>query len=157
MYRLDPAPPKVEDINDNRPIFVGLPYNFVFNSDAEKGTPISKVQAVDMDVGMNGQVSYSVVSGDPTSLFAVNAKTGALSIARNVDADNDLLNHTLLVMARDMGTSAFAWLLVAAQVFTTNFVFPRRATTGVLHQHHPAHGLRRCASVQSVQLQCHRQ
>src|SRR5699024_3296226 len=43
---------KVEDINDNRPIFVGLPYNFVFNSDAEKGTPISKVQAVDMDVGM---------------------------------------------------------------------------------------------------------
>lgn len=101
---------KVEDINDNVPRFVGLPYRFVFNADAEKGTPISRVQAVDNDVGMNGQVGYSIVSGDPAGLFAINSKTGQLSLARAIDSEisslDQVAEHTLVVMARDSGEPA---------------------------------------------------
>lgn len=92
----------VEDINDNQPIFVGLPYNFMFNSDSSHGALIGKIQAVDMDIGKNGQINYSIMSGDPLNLFTVHSLTGHLTLARTIRPD-DPLNYTLVVMAKDSG------------------------------------------------------
>ncbi|XP_075679653.1 fat-like cadherin-related tumor suppressor homolog isoform X1 [Dermatophagoides pteronyssinus] len=98
----------VEDINDNQPKFVGLPYQFVFNSDSNIGDMIGKIQAVDMDDGINGKIHYSIISGDPMNLFALNTITGHLTIARQInqnfiDNNNNPINYTLLVMAKDLG------------------------------------------------------
>lgn len=93
----------VDDINDNRPIFVGLPYHFVFNQESTIGTVINRVQAVDMDIGDNGLINYSIISGDENGLFALNTKTGQLSLQRNLDETNDPLNYTLVIMAKDCG------------------------------------------------------
>lgn len=92
----------MEDINDNQPIFVGLPYNFIFNSNSEHGTSIGRIQAVDLDSGQNGLVTYSIVSGDSRSLFSVNSQTGQLTLARTL-SPHDPLHYCLLVMARDFG------------------------------------------------------
>lgn len=48
----------VFDINDNCPMFVNLPYYAVVSVDDPKGSVITKVHAVDLDQGENGEVSF---------------------------------------------------------------------------------------------------
>ena len=93
----------VDDINDNKPVFVGLPYYFVFGNDFQAGTQIGRVQAIDLDVGFNGMVTYSAVSGDPNQLFTLNPVSGHISMARSTNAANDPLNYSLLISAKDSG------------------------------------------------------
>lgn len=52
--------PQVEDVNDNAPEFVNLPYYAAVQVDAEPESAIFKVSAVDRDSGVNGEVSYSL-------------------------------------------------------------------------------------------------
>jgi len=93
----------VEDVNDNKPLFVGQPYYFVFNNDYESGAPVGRVQAIDLDVGYNGMVTYSIVSGDANKLFAINPDSGHISMARSANPANDPLNYILLISAKDSG------------------------------------------------------
>lgn len=51
---------QVEDVNDNGPEFVNLPYYAAVQVDAEPESAIFKVSAVDRDSGVNGQVSFSL-------------------------------------------------------------------------------------------------
>lgn len=51
---------QVEDVNDNAPEFVNLPYYAAVQVDAEPESAIFKVSAVDRDSGVNGEVSYSL-------------------------------------------------------------------------------------------------
>lgn len=51
---------QVEDVNDNAPEFVNLPYYAAVQVDAEPESSIFKVSAVDRDAGVNGEVSYSL-------------------------------------------------------------------------------------------------
>ena len=120
----------VDDVNDNQPKFVGLPYQFVFNSDSNIGDLIGKIQAVDMDDGINGKIHYSIVSGDQNNLFALNTITGHLTIARTInnndfndDGDNNYpVNYTLLVMAKDLGKKNFFDCYIFAK-FLLSFSF----------------------------------
>lgn len=50
----------MEDVNDNAPEFVNLPYYAAVQVDAEPESAIFKVSAVDRDTGVNGEVSYSL-------------------------------------------------------------------------------------------------
>lgn len=51
---------QVEDVNDNAPEFVNLPYYAAVQVDAEPGSAIFKVSTVDRDAGVNGEVSYGL-------------------------------------------------------------------------------------------------
>lgn len=51
---------QVEDVNDNAPVFVSLPYYAAVQVDAEPGSAIFRVSAVDRDSGLNGEVTYSL-------------------------------------------------------------------------------------------------
>uniref|UniRef100_A0AAQ5XSP9 FAT atypical cadherin 3b n=1 Tax=Amphiprion ocellaris TaxID=80972 RepID=A0AAQ5XSP9_AMPOC len=51
---------QVEDVNDNTPEFVNLPYYAVVQVEAEPGSAIFRVSATDQDFGMNGDVTYSL-------------------------------------------------------------------------------------------------
>ena len=96
----------VDDANDNKPVFVGLPYYFVFGNDFQSGTQIGRVQAIDLDVGFNGMVTYSIVSGDPNHLFTMNPVSGHISMARSANPSDDPLNYDLLISAKDSGISS---------------------------------------------------
>lgn len=93
----------IEDINDNSPRFIGLPYNFIYNSDFVQGDQIGQLQAIDLDSGLNGRIQYRIVSGNPSNLFELNPQTGQLSLARSIDLFKDPNNSTLLVVAKDFG------------------------------------------------------
>lgn len=47
-------------MNDNAPVFVSLPYYAAVQVDAEPGSAIFRVSAVDRDNGLNGEVTYSL-------------------------------------------------------------------------------------------------
>ncbi|KRZ80520.1 Protocadherin Fat 1 [Trichinella papuae] len=71
----------VLDRNDNAPVFLGAPYEFRVSIDRTHiGQLIGTVRAVDLDVGPNGQVSYSCLTVDP--LFSLNSSTGDLLLQR---------------------------------------------------------------------------
>lgn len=93
----------MDDINDNRPIFVGLPYYFVFSMESPSGTQVGKIQAIDLDIGDNAFVTYSLLSGDPKTLFNINSETGQISLSRKVDPLSDLMTYHLIVKATDFG------------------------------------------------------
>ena len=70
----------VEDVNDNTPIFLNLPYSFDVDESEENGTVISaSISATDPDFGENGQIRYYKDSGTGFNYVKVNSETGMWS------------------------------------------------------------------------------
>ncbi|XP_077098803.1 protocadherin Fat 3 isoform X2 [Siphateles boraxobius] len=92
---------EVEDVNDNAPEFLGLPYYAAVQLDAEPGSPIFQVSATDLDKGINGAVYYELKEDHPQ--FEVNKLTGELTLKRAFDADLSNVEYPLVILARDAG------------------------------------------------------
>ncbi|XP_032363306.1 protocadherin Fat 3 isoform X3 [Etheostoma spectabile] len=92
---------QVEDINDNAPVFVGLPYYAAVQVEAEPGSPIFRVMAVDSDKGINGEVSYYLK--DDHGHFEINRQSGGLSLKRAFESDLSNVEYQMVIYARDGG------------------------------------------------------
>lgn len=92
---------QVEDINDNAPVFVGLPYYAAVQVEAEPGSPIFSVTAVDGDKGINGEVSYHLK--DDHGHFEINQQTGTISLKRSFESDLSNADYQMMIFARDGG------------------------------------------------------
>ncbi|XP_054868346.1 protocadherin Fat 3a isoform X5 [Amphiprion ocellaris] len=92
---------QVEDINDNAPVFVGLPYYAAVQVEAEPGSPIFRVMAVDGDKGINGEVSYYLK--DDHGHFEINRQTGILSLKRSFESDLSNVEYQISIYAKDSG------------------------------------------------------
>lgn len=92
---------QVEDINDNAPEFVGLPYYAAVQVDAQIGLSIFKVSATDLDKGMNGIVSYELE--DDYRYFEMNSSTGELTLQRSFVSEMSNVEYSLVIIARDGG------------------------------------------------------
>ncbi|KAJ8280395.1 hypothetical protein GJAV_G00054020 [Gymnothorax javanicus] len=92
---------QVEDINDNAPVFVGLPYYAAVQVEAEPGSPIFRVTAVDRDKGINGEVSYFLK--DDHGHFEINRLTGELHLKKAFESDLSNVEYEVVVFARDGG------------------------------------------------------
>ncbi|XP_067663318.1 protocadherin Fat 1-like isoform X2 [Haliotis asinina] len=91
----------VTDINDNAPVFVGMPYNSVVSFDASDDTVVKRVQAFDLDEGSNGQVRYSITDGGQGK-FSINHITGDITVERLSPTDENKI-FQLRIEAQDMG------------------------------------------------------
>ena len=92
---------KLEDRNDNKPLFNQSYYSFSVSEDAPMRTVIGKVSASDLDVGRNGQFQYDLVSHNEL-IFAVDRSTGMLTL--NGKVDYELKQHYFLnISASDFG------------------------------------------------------
>uniref|UniRef100_A0A671THD5 FAT atypical cadherin 3a n=1 Tax=Sparus aurata TaxID=8175 RepID=A0A671THD5_SPAAU len=92
---------QVEDVNDNVPVFVGLPYYAAVQVEAEPGSPIFRVMAVDIDKGINGEVSYYLK--DDYGHFEINQQTGSLILKRAFESDLSNVEYQMVIYARDGG------------------------------------------------------
>ncbi|KAM6933567.1 protocadherin Fat 3-like [Xenentodon cancila] len=92
---------QVEDINDNAPVFVGLPYYAAVQVDADPGSTIFRVTAVDGDKGINGDVSYHLK--DDYDHFEIDQKTGSISLKRSFESDLSSKEYQMVIYARDGG------------------------------------------------------
>lgn len=107
------------DTNDNAPTFVqpSVKDTLVYLSDsAAVGQMVTHVIAVDKDDGVNGLISYSIVSGNEDGRFNIDSKNGFIELAkpliRKIESPkhpNSVSNlisgkYNLVVSATDHGT-----------------------------------------------------
>ncbi|XP_038617667.1 protocadherin Fat 3 isoform X2 [Tachyglossus aculeatus] len=96
----------VEDINDNAPVFVGLPYYAAVQVDAEPGTSIYRVTAIDRDKGANGDVTYLLREG--YGHFEVDPSSGSVTLREAFDSDLSNIEYSVIVLARDGGSPSLS-------------------------------------------------
>lgn len=68
----------VLDINDNPPVFEHREYTATVSENVAVGTQVLRVQAASRDADANGEISYSIISGNEHGMFSVDSRTGEL-------------------------------------------------------------------------------
>ncbi|KAM9846402.1 protocadherin Fat 3 [Aulostomus maculatus] len=92
---------QVEDMNDNAPEFVDLPYYAAVQVEAEPASAIFRVSSTDRDYGLNGEVTYSLKQ--PHRNFQMNAVTGELTLKRAFEVDLSNAEYKVVIVAADRG------------------------------------------------------
>ncbi|XP_072563906.1 protocadherin-23 isoform X2 [Paramormyrops kingsleyae] len=100
------------DENDNFPYFTFPVRNCIVTENQPTFSPVCAVQAVDLDAGPNGHLTYSILSscfldygsGSPetSQAFAIDALTGDIHTTQVLDYERKS-QYCLLVEARDIG------------------------------------------------------
>ena len=90
------------DENDNVPVFLEDVYNFTVVENSMSGALVGRVIATDSDVGHNGNITYSIISGNTNSTFRINATIGEISLMGEVDREIIEI-YLLVVRATDYG------------------------------------------------------
>lgn len=89
----------VQDVNLNRPVFLGTPYHLRLPEDTSIGQVVFSVSAFDADSGNNARISYSL---SPNEAFSVNEVTGEMTLVSSLDRETKA-GYTLTVTAVDHG------------------------------------------------------
>lgn len=91
----------VRDRNDHGPVFVREYYHAVVEENQATGVSFAKVKAVDRDIGLNGQIVYSL-GLESAKMAAVDSKSGVLTTRLSFDHENSS-SLELEVLANDLG------------------------------------------------------
>ena len=92
----------ISDVNDNAPLFIGLPYAQFISDTVEGGTEIFTIRATDLDSNNNSLVTYSIIS-DPSSSFLINESTGVIFLNHSLDPSALDMHFSVLIGAEDQG------------------------------------------------------
>ncbi|XP_066556278.1 protocadherin Fat 4 [Amia ocellicauda] len=114
----------ISDVNDNAPVFTRSSYRCeVFEN--MPASLVCQVLAVDLDRGFNGEVQYSILTGDTENTFTVDADTGVIRTRKSIDREKTWV-YNLTVQARDKGNRFHTGTtLVVVTVLDTNDNAPR--------------------------------
>ncbi|XP_070559235.1 protocadherin Fat 4-like isoform X2 [Ptychodera flava] len=93
----------LSDVNDNVPAFTQITYQFDVVENSAAGTLVGAVQADDPDTGENGRVTYSMVSGQNSHHFNIDADTGEIFAAISTIDRERYDYYTLVYKAKDNG------------------------------------------------------
>ncbi|OCT86214.1 protocadherin Fat 2 [Xenopus laevis] len=91
----------LEDVNDNIPLCRPLTANVKAPEDIPLGTTLYFIEALDVDIGRNGEVSYSLIN-EENGIFQVDKLTGALTLHKELDFEKRSF-YNLTVRATDAG------------------------------------------------------
>ncbi|XP_048371989.1 protocadherin alpha-5-like [Sphaerodactylus townsendi] len=78
----------VLDVNDNPPVFSQSVYKIQMLENASSGTLVAKINATDLDEGVNKEISYSIRSVTPPKLntiFKIDPNTGQIRLNGELD------------------------------------------------------------------------
>ncbi|KAJ8922560.1 hypothetical protein NQ315_007590 [Exocentrus adspersus] len=92
---------EVLDANDNDPIFVKDSYEFSVEENLRRGTFIGKLEARDLDSGVNAAIRYSLIPSNCS--FQINQITGDITTKEPLDRERKEV-HDLVAVTRDQGT-----------------------------------------------------
>ncbi|XP_076252739.1 cadherin-related tumor suppressor fat isoform X2 [Rhynchophorus ferrugineus] len=93
---------EVNDTNDNPPIFLEQAYSFDIPENAVRGSRVGQVKATDMDLGVNAQLTYTVISDWANDVFSLNPQTGVFTLTSKLDYE-EVQHYILVVQAQDSG------------------------------------------------------
>ncbi|XP_072515627.1 uncharacterized protein [Salminus brasiliensis] len=97
----------VIDVNDNSPTFSKELYKVSVPENTMPGTPVMKLNASDLDAGVNGEIIYSFISHGKekwAELFDINSVTGEITVKGQLDRE-DIAAFELHAQAQDKGSS----------------------------------------------------
>ncbi|VIO94296.1 Uncharacterized protein BM_BM7425 [Brugia malayi] len=117
----------VVDINDNRPFFEKAFYSASVAENGDSDELIIKVTARDSDSGMNGKISYSLMTGDSVAqkYFKIDEVSGEIFTTSSLDAE-ELNEYHLHVIAKDHGNPQLSEMVVVKiEVLDRNDNAPR--------------------------------
>lgn len=98
------VPVHLADLNDNAPVFNREVYDVNVVETAPVNTPLIRLKVSDADQGKNALVFLEIVGGNEGGEFYVNANTGMLYTAVQLDAEKKAI-YTLTVSAIDQGNA----------------------------------------------------
>ncbi|XP_037635741.1 protocadherin alpha-2-like isoform X6 [Sebastes umbrosus] len=125
----------VLDVNDNIPIFSKSLYKVRVPENAPHGTLVIKLNATDLDEGMNSKILYSFIkrgNADPSNIFDLNSETGEMTVKGTLDYE-ETPAYEVRVQAMDQGTtprSAHAKLLI--EIIDVNDNAPEISVTSLM-------------------------
>ncbi|KAM4622175.1 protocadherin Fat 2 [Polymixia lowei] len=90
----------IDDVNDNFPQFLNLPFSMMISEDSDPGDVLYQVTANDRDLGENGSVMYLLE--EDYDLFRIDPDVGDVSLQRPLDFEA-LNKYVLTVVATDEG------------------------------------------------------
>nr|XP_047123814.1 protocadherin Fat 4 [Hydra vulgaris] len=90
----------VVDVNDNAPTFIGN-RNLSIDENVETRTLVTKLNAVDIDEGLNAQVRFLITSGNTDGMFTINNQ-GELVTQKQPDREN-IDFYSLNITVHDLG------------------------------------------------------
>lgn len=76
---------QVTDTNDNPPVFLESAYSFDTPENAPRGYRVGQIKATDPDLGINAQLTYSVISDWANDVFSLNPQTGVFTLTSKLD------------------------------------------------------------------------
>ncbi|XP_043112794.1 protocadherin Fat 1 [Puntigrus tetrazona] len=91
----------LEDVNDNAPTFIPQQYHIRVKEDIPVGTLVLWLETHDPDLGLSGQVRYSLTDGEDGS-FQVDKMTGAVYVSQTLDFETRQV-YNLTAKAKDRG------------------------------------------------------
>ena len=74
----------VIDTNDNIPRFDTQSYNATMSVGSKRGQFVTRVHASDVDECSKGMLTYSIISGNPRQIFAIDRILGTVSLAKSL-------------------------------------------------------------------------
>ncbi|XP_074815030.1 cadherin-23 isoform X2 [Natator depressus] len=90
------------DLNDNDPTFQNLPFVAEIPEGLPAGSSVFQVVAIDLDEGLNGQVTYLMQVGMPRMDFLINSSSGLINSTAVLDRER-ISEYYLRVVASDAG------------------------------------------------------
>ncbi|XP_059170799.1 protocadherin Fat 1-like isoform X3 [Physella acuta] len=115
---------KVEDVNDNPPVFGSLSYTHTLSESASIGSRVLTVNATDADSGANALVYFSLAPVSPgrrdLEHFQINTETGEITLKKILDHEVQK-EYKMLVVAKDNGKHVLSsTALVTVKVLDLN-------------------------------------
>ena len=92
----------IVDENDSPPVFSSSRYSGAVLENLLSGTSVLQVNATDMDIGTNAEITYSIVSSLPAAHFEVHQSSGIISTNQALDRES-IDTYVLILMAVDGG------------------------------------------------------
>lgn len=99
---------KILDVNDNAPVFDEPVKRVSLLENSPPGTLVTKLNATDVDSGVNGRISYLFSKYTPErilKMFSVDSKSGEIRVVGDVDYEEANV-YDITVQARDGGSPA---------------------------------------------------
>ena len=98
----------LRDVNDNAPTFAINYYSEPVHENVTIGGDVLTVRATDRDSGTNGDLVYSIESGNDQGFFSIESNQGIIRAAKSLDVDsqNYLADYVfnLVILAKDQGS-----------------------------------------------------
>lgn len=109
---------RVLDDNDHSPSFPMLHYQSSVREDAQVGTVVLMLSAVDKDEGLNGQIEYFLMD-EASGAFTIDPVAGTLRTGRTLDRETRS-QHTFGAVARDRSVQGSRSTTVIIKVLVTD-------------------------------------